>query len=136
MENEDRIKLLEGRVKDLLYAICFLLLMNLLIFGGLLNVLILSMNGGRMPILTNQIINTPTHFSTTNSDNPYGLLIDRIGIPWGDHLMMISIGDLFIIFSSVSFFILATILAYKKVSSSLFKLSPNKIANPYCCNKI
>ncbi|MFW6008613.1 MAG: DUF5317 family protein [archaeon] len=115
-------KELELKIQKNEYAIVIVFLMIIMITGALLNIMAISFNDGRMPVLynvENESINTITHFSYTNEQKyliPRWYITDIIPLD-KEHKNIMSIGDL-LIFISIPltlFYIVKIILTNKKI---------------------
>ncbi|MBU0894833.1 MAG: DUF5317 domain-containing protein [Nanoarchaeota archaeon] len=106
------IKKIEERVVEQHTSIICLVFLNLIFFGAILNMNVILMNDGRMPVLANRVNNLDTHFPFSDFDSvtfPY--LADIINLDIGKYYYNLSIGDLFVYLSSIS--VVIYLIVYK-----------------------
>ena len=59
----NKIIILEKKMKLMNYQLLILFVLTLLLFGALLNTFAVSVNGGKMPVLSSNDYETSTHFT-------------------------------------------------------------------------
>ncbi len=98
---------LELRVKRLEISNYLLLVGIIVLTGALINNFALTVNDGRMPVLTNKYIDDSTHFDYQDESSiNHPAFSDKYRINFPDFYYMYSIGDVIIVFAAAFFLVI------------------------------